>query len=1202
MLKAPTMKITDIRIDGFGVWHDLKLSGLSPRLTAFYGANEAGKTTLMQFSRSVLYGMSPERRRRYLPPVNGGLPGGSLGLLDDQQRFDVRRIADRGPDDIGLVSISTADGQVAGDRMLREALSEIDEATYNNIFAIGLSEIQTLGTLEGSQAAEWLYRLTSGLDRVSLYDVIQNLRETRRNLLCSKERESKISQLVTQREVLRGEIQQLSQRGRQWTQLSVKIQELESQIADQEATVSECQHRARTIELAVGLKPNWRKRAKLTSQLKQYEGGVQIPDDGLERLDALNCKIEEHQREADVLKGQRQQLKEESDRLDVNRLLVKNACRINALGEQRDWLQSLERQIEDLEGEAEEFEQRLENEQERLGRALGVADREHLKVVSKADVESLQPHVKDLRAAQKRVEQAQQEVDALAESERSLKVKVESAIIGGESHGLPMDVREASDLVANLRNRLKVEQRIDQARNHEMDLEQQSHDLLDDQVIPLTTFNWLLAGVVLSGLMIGSWYWFPNNIFGSAAGLTAFLSFGMILFSFAFKFFVEDSAADKLDACQRQMEVVARQIKDAEREKKKLDAGMPMTDGSVLLRLQAAERHLAELENVLPVEAQRKQAGHEVSTAESRLAEAKANLEKVLKTWRSKLVSLGFSEKLDPQRFLTVTERYEALSDLEERAKLRREDASARQREHETLTRRIKDLAEQVNCVLVSEEVEVDDEGEEYEVEVGTLDQLEHLVSQRQRQLTEVQRRKELSQRAKQLKADETKHRRAIAGVKRRREALFQAVDCEDEPAYRRLAEDQQQLLKLKKQRKSVSREITAAIGQHAPEETFAELLGPKHFEQLEADWETVQGELDVEQRMLKGLAGQRGELRQEQRTLVQDRSLAERQLELSQVEKRLADARQTWREHATVNRVLERIRSEYEQNRQPETLAVASRYMQQLTGGEYKRIWTPLADDILYVENSAGESLTVDVLSRGTREQLFLSVRLALVANFASRGIKLPMVLDDILVNFDAVRAQRAAEVLNDFAAGGHQVLLFTCHEHMWQMFKSIDADCRRLPSRTGQVLPEPEPIVVEVEPEPEMPEPEIIEVAEKPAPKPKKKRKPKPAPVVEAPPEPVVEEFYEYPFSEKIEEVVEEVVVEQQPAPSKVAEVPIPQRIETTYEWTTPTTPNETPVEPSRANDALAYILDAETEATPDEGIYYQRIYRDHLEPRRA
>jgi len=1199
------MKITDIRIDGFGVWHDLQQSGISPRLTAFYGANEAGKTTLMQFVRSVLYGISPERRHRYLPPVNGGQPGGSLGLVEDGQHFDVSRIADRGPDDVGLVRITTTtngtpDGQATGDRLLRDSLADIDEATYNNIFAIGLSEIQHLGTLDGTQAAHWLYRLTSGLDRVSLYDVIQDLHQTRTDLLSGDDRKSKISQLVTRREVLRGEIQQLSQRNRHWSQLSVRIREFDTQIAEQEAAVRECERRARTIEIAVALKPNWRKRAKISSQLQQYSGNLQIPDDGLERLDQLSRKIEDHTREADILEGQRRQLKEESDRLDINELLAKNACRIDALGEQRDWLQSLERQIEDLETEADQFEQRLENEQQRIGRALGVSDSEHLSAVSNADIESLQPHIKELRSAQKQVERTQQEVHDLAESERSFKIKIESAIVGGEHHGLPMDVREASDLVAKLRSRLKVEQRIEQAQNHELDLEQQGHDLLDDQVMPLATFNWSFAAIVLSGLLLGTWLWMPGNPFGNIGGLFAFGSVATAAFLFIFKFFTEEAAADKLDACQRQVEVVARQIKEAQREKKQLDAELPMTDGSALLRLQSAENHLAELENVLPVEVQRKQAGHEVSNAESRLTQAQTHLDKVLKTWRSKLVALGFSEQLDPQRFLTVTERYETLSDLEERAKLRREDAAARHREHATITRRIKDLSEEVNCILASEEVEVDEAGEEYEVEVGTLDQLEYLVSQRTRQLTEVGRRKELVKRAKQLKAEETKHRRAIVGVRRRREALFHTVDVDDEAAYRRLAEEQQQLFKLKKQRKSVSREVVAAIGRHAPEETFSELLSPEQIDTLDASWETATTELDAQQEKLTTLADQRGALRQEQRTLAEDRSLAERQLELSCVEKQLADARQTWREHATVNRVLERIRSEYEQHRQPETLAVASNYMSQLTGGEYTRVWTPLADDILLVENAAGESLPIDVLSRGTREQLFLSVRLALIANFASRGIKLPMVLDDVLVNFDAVRTQRAAQVLCDFAAGGHQVLLFTCHEHMWQMFKSLDADCRRLHNRSVVAHPEPERIEVIPEIIIEAPMEEVVTV-EPPKPKSKKKRQPKPQPVlVEETPD-----FYDYPFVEKIEEVTQEIaqeVVVQQVAEQPPAKITPTALVETTYEWTSaPELPRKPRTSAPVTDDALAYILENENKTT-DGIIYYDRIYRDHLEPRRA
>ncbi|MBA3483509.1 MAG: AAA family ATPase, partial [Pirellulales bacterium] len=81
------MKITDLEIDGFGVWHNLKQSNLSRRVTTFYGANEAGKTTVMQFIRSVMYGMTPSRRKRYLPPLDGGQPGGVLGIAEGELRF-----------------------------------------------------------------------------------------------------------------------------------------------------------------------------------------------------------------------------------------------------------------------------------------------------------------------------------------------------------------------------------------------------------------------------------------------------------------------------------------------------------------------------------------------------------------------------------------------------------------------------------------------------------------------------------------------------------------------------------------------------------------------------------------------------------------------------------------------------------------------------------------------------------------------------------------------------------------------------------------------------------------------------------------------------------------------------------------------------------------------------------------------------------
>ncbi|MEO2049343.1 MAG: hypothetical protein ABGX16_22530, partial [Pirellulales bacterium] len=501
----------------------------------------------------------------------------------------------------------------------------------------------------------------------------------------------------------------------------------------------------------------------------------------------------------------------------------------------------------------------------------------------------------------------------------------------------------------------------------------------------------------------------------------------------------------------------------------------------------------------------------------------------------------------------------------------RQQEVEDRQREHALLTRRIHALAEEVECVLgesqnARREARVEESEVSAETRDSSLDQLDHLLSERRQQLSRVERRKKLRQQAKVFKAEEGKHRGAVEGLEKRQAALFHTADCEDETEYRQLFEQQREVARQRKQRKAITREIVAAIGQHETEETYAKLLRPQAIDRLEDLWESKAAELEASQEKLKQLVGQRAEVKQHLRTLVEDRSLAEALLELDCAEQQIAAARDRWREHATVSRLLERIRNDYEAHRQPEALHEASTLLSRMTAGKYQRIWTPLANDILLVETSSGQSLPVEALSRGTREQLLLCVRLALVTLMARRGVKLPMVLDDVLVNFDAVRAKRAAEVLMEFAAAGHQVLLFTCHEHMWQMFRELEADCRRLPQRgTEETLsvpaafPMPEPMAaVEIEEEIEE-EVEVPPTPQEPLPRVKKKRKKTP------PPEPVVQE-------------------------PEIIEATIPANefsYEWTYELTTPPEPEQpVPAEPiERGEPVLAYVM---PEENPD---YSQR-----------
>ncbi|MBE3577654.1 MAG: AAA family ATPase [Limnochordales bacterium] len=137
---------------------------------------------------------------------------------------------------------------------------------------------------------------------------------------------------------------------------------------------------------------------------------------------------------------------------------------------------------------------------------------------------------------------------------------------------------------------------------------------------------------------------------------------------------------------------------------------------------------------------------------------------------------------------------------------------------------------------------------------------------------------------------------------------------------------------------------------------------------------------------------------------------------------------------------MLAEVRRRCEQERQPEVLRRAGFYFARMTGGKYRRVMVPLSAAAagrdrqrleLLVERQDGEYLSPGQLSRGTAEQLYLSIRLALAEDYARRVAALPLLLDDVLVNFDPRRLGGAllgvAELAHEL-----QILLFTCHPHV--------------------------------------------------------------------------------------------------------------------------------------------------------------------------
>jgi uncharacterized protein YhaN len=114
--------------------------------------------------------------------------------------------------------------------------------------------------------------------------------------------------------------------------------------------------------------------------------------------------------------------------------------------------------------------------------------------------------------------------------------------------------------------------------------------------------------------------------------------------------------------------------------------------------------------------------------------------------------------------------------------------------------------------------------------------------------------------------------------------------------------------------------------------------------------------------------------------------------------------------------------------------LGRANQLFPALTCERFTRLETDLDErdrDILVAIRADGSRLRVDQLSDGTREQLFLALRLAAIERHAATAQPVPVLFDDVLLESDDERAERILTALADLATHT-QVIVLTHHRHL--------------------------------------------------------------------------------------------------------------------------------------------------------------------------
>jgi uncharacterized protein YhaN len=160
-------------------------------------------------------------------------------------------------------------------------------------------------------------------------------------------------------------------------------------------------------------------------------------------------------------------------------------------------------------------------------------------------------------------------------------------------------------------------------------------------------------------------------------------------------------------------------------------------------------------------------------------------------------------------------------------------------------------------------------------------------------------------------------------------------------------------------------------------------------------------------------------------------------------IQGRLEAAAERWSVLALATEMLARSRAAYEEAHRPAVVQAAERYLCEWTAGRYRRIVAPIGRPIEHVERADGSRVPLIGRSRGTSERLYLALRFGLVERFISNAEPLPIVMDDILVNFDDDRAALTARSIEELATRS-RVIYFTCHPTPLQ--PDLETTLRRL------------------------------------------------------------------------------------------------------------------------------------------------------------
>ncbi len=1038
------MRITGLHIDGFGRFSDRIVGPLEHPVTVFYGPNEAGKSTLLEFIRRILFGFPSGRSRgnEYLP-LAGGRHGGRVMITTDAgEAITIDRTPGRGD---GPVSLTTGTGETLPDSELQRLLGNHSRSVFEGIFAFTLDELNDQNRLSDDSVNLQIY--SAGIGAMKLPDALAALDRQKREIFLPSGRNQSVARAAQSIEQTDSKLQRVEGHATEYRRQSDRLAEIDREyqtLAD--SRLRFMSEKERNENLINAWDP-WNELISAEQRLAELPAVEAFPENGVMRLETLETQAETATEELSAAEERVKRIRVSVDEEIEHLTILDRSSEARALERARSAFDQSVKDLPERRAELASKRSELETSLANLGSDWDTErlDRFDLSLVVREEVAN---HGERLRDAQVAVDRSQ---TALAQDEATLSDAVAATQRAQAEHDAveppeldENDIRERRRRIRQSRTTLDE---LGRAEDRSRDLRAQIGDGSEPSAAGLPAGrSRLLAGAlgVLGVVMLVAGLWLAAaTTFGAGAILAAI---GAVLATVAVFWFMRGRANGQPTASPAAAQVRG-QIREADeqlagiRSRLQSDAaalGLEAIDANTLLEteegLDAADARLREwrqLETTLTQATERlERQAQRRDDAQQAMQDAEAALEVEQQAWQSWLQQRGLLSTFLPDSI----QELRTLVDL----------ARTHHREVVDMESRIaaiqKDIDEFIDMARpLAEDHGFAAEWDNYPGVAGVADDIIDL----HREVTEAARiradaEKELEEARQDLMARQKGRQEAADLI----EALLKSGEAEDADDFRGRDRVFQERVGLNATISTALEQMQRISGPGDALDTLRDTLAKTDVQSIRDGIRQCETELEEIDGLRSELDTERGSIRTTLDGLASDEDSSRLRLERHRLSEELQGHARDWAMRAIAESLIRQAQSKFEQERQPDVIRHAERFFHDVTDGAYQTVFSPLSSSEINVVDAAGNVRTPQQLSRGTREQLFLALRFGLILEMGQHSERLPVIVDEALVNFDPTRGTKAASSFIELSET-NQVLVFTCHPQIVDWF--VDAAGQR-------------------------------------------------------------------------------------------------------------------------------------------------------------